>query len=417
MSQKPQNSNGRQPPRPQNLPRGVVSGRYQNNQQPITMPSRQPNTKSPHGVGVALTVLGIIGMVLSGFAIAGAIGNVLVDMFSPDSWMYMHSVQMLISSSVVFGGFGCVTAAGRTLRLRGLRLKRYKGIIGKRTYCKLEELVPAVSRPVSWVRRDIRKMIDKQYFGPAFMDSEQNSLILGQETYQHYLHAEEEQKRRAQAEHELMTRKTGNDTVDDLRKQGGKWLRELREANVAIQDERVSTKISKLEGISSQIFDYVAEHPQKLPDIRKFMDYYLPTTLKLLRAYDQFEEQPVQGENIRKARLDIDQALTTIHTAFANLLDQLFQDEALDVSADITVLATLMAQEGLTAGEFTMPINENADNEQNTRSQPSPQEYSIPSEKPEPVPMGNARQIQQDISSAVRHLDDEDPDAPIELKL
>lgn len=125
----------------------------------------------------------------------------------------------------------------------------------------------------------------------------------------------------------------------------------------------------------------------------------------------------MQGENIRKARLDIDQALTTIHTAFANLLDQLFQDEALDVSADITVLATLMAQEGLTAGEFTMPINENADGEQNIQSQPSPQEYSIPSEKPEPVPMGNARQVQQDISRAVRHLDDEDPDAPIELKL
>ena len=96
------------------------------------------------------------------------------------------------------------------------------------------------------------------------------------------------------------------------------------------------------------------EHPEKLPDIRKLMNYYLPTTLKLLDAYEEFDSQPVQGENIKTAKQQIEQTLDTINIAFENLLDKLFTDEVLDVSSDISVLETMLKQEGLTGSEFDL---------------------------------------------------------------
>ena len=96
----------------------------------------------------------------------------------------------------------------------------------------------------------------------------------------------------------------------------------------------------------------VQEHPEKLPDIRRLMNYYLPTTLKLLNVYEEFDSQPVQGENIRSAKQQIEATLDTINVAFENLLDKLFTDEVLDVSSDITVLETMLKQEGLTGSEF-----------------------------------------------------------------
>ena len=82
------------------------------------------------------------------------------------------------------------------------------------------------------------------------------------------------------------------------------------------------------------------------------MDYYLPTTMKLLEAYEELDAQPVQGENIRNTKQEILDILDTVNTAFASLLDSLFQNDAIDISADISVLKTMLAQEGLTNQEF-----------------------------------------------------------------
>ena len=82
------------------------------------------------------------------------------------------------------------------------------------------------------------------------------------------------------------------------------------------------------------------------------MQYYLPTTLKLLKAYREFDGQPVQGENVTKVKAEISDTLDTINTAFENLLDSLFQDDVMDISTDISVLETMLAQEGLTEDAF-----------------------------------------------------------------
>lgn len=82
------------------------------------------------------------------------------------------------------------------------------------------------------------------------------------------------------------------------------------------------------------------------------MNYYLPTTVKLVISYQEFENQPVQGENIRNTKQEILDILDTVNNAFASLLDSLFQNDAIDISADISVLKTMLAQEGLTNQEF-----------------------------------------------------------------
>ena len=78
------------------------------------------------------------------------------------------------------------------------------------------------------------------------------------------------------------------------------------------------------------------------------MDYYLPTTVKLLDAYEELDRQPVQGENIRNGKQEIEKTLDTLNLAFEKLLDSLFEDTAWDVATDISVLQTMLAQEGLT---------------------------------------------------------------------
>ena len=98
---------------------------------------------------------------------------------------------------------------------------------------------------------------------------------------------------------------------------------------------------------ADRIFDRVEENPQSVSDIRKLMEYYLPTTIKLLEAYEQLDRQPVDGENIQTAKREIEATLDTLNTAFEKLLDDLFQDTMWDVSSDISVLNTMLAQEGL----------------------------------------------------------------------
>ena len=96
-----------------------------------------------------------------------------------------------------------------------------------------------------------------------------------------------------------------------------------------------------------RIFDRVEEHPESAGDIRKLMDYYLPTAIKLLEAYEQLDKQPIDGENIRSSKMEIENALDTLNEAFEKILDDLFLETAWDVSSDISVLNTMLAQEGL----------------------------------------------------------------------
>lgn len=157
--------------------------------------------------------------------------------------------------------------------------------------------------------------------------------------------------------------KTGEGTEllenDPVRKQlkiaveeGNEYIRRIREINDDIPGEEISNKLYRLERICTKIFEYVEDNPEKLPDIRKFMSYYLPTTLKLVQTYHEFSEQPVQGENINTTKKEIEEMLDNINQAFEKMFDKMFEDDAMDISTDISVLSMMLAQEGLLEDEF-----------------------------------------------------------------
>lgn len=140
--------------------------------------------------------------------------------------------------------------------------------------------------------------------------------------------------------------RTGNPEVDKIIDEGNDYLKKLRAANDAIPDQSMSEDISRMEKASADIFRFIEAHPEKASQIRKFMNYYLPTTLKLLNSYQRLSAQSAKGENITSTMFNIAGMMHTVADAFEKQLDSLFTDEAMDVSADISVFETLLKQEG-----------------------------------------------------------------------
>lgn len=145
---------------------------------------------------------------------------------------------------------------------------------------------------------------------------------------------------------------TGNKELDALIAERDRAVSEMRRLNDAIKDPKISEQISHLEATTGKIVDAVVDKPAKLPQLRRFMNYYLPTTLKLLNAYDRMDATGVSGTNIDGTKGKIGDMMDTICAAFDKQLDSLYGEEALDISTDITVLENMLAQEGL--GGMTM---------------------------------------------------------------
>ncbi len=140
--------------------------------------------------------------------------------------------------------------------------------------------------------------------------------------------------------------------VQKLLQERERAVSEMRRLNDSIKDEKISAQIDHLEEVTGKIIDQVVAQPKKRPQIRRFLDYYLPTTLKLLNAYDRMAAAGVNGENISVTKEKIEDMMDTIVRAFDKQLDGLFGEEALDVSTDITVMEDLLAREGLAGGQI-----------------------------------------------------------------
>ena len=159
----------------------------------------------------------------------------------------------------------------------------------------------------------------------------------------------------------LQPASTGNPELDKMIRDGALAVEEMKRLDENIEDEKISQAIRELERTSQAIFQQVREAPEKLPQIRRVMDYYLPTTLKLLNAYDRMSSVGVGGENIDGTKERVEAIMDTIVAAFDKQLDGLFGAEALDVSADITVLETMLAREGLAGDQMKAETTKNAD--------------------------------------------------------
>ena len=258
-----------------------------------------------------------------------------------------------IAAPLVFGvgslGVGGFLLSGGIRSLGKVsRYKVYLKTLDQKTHIALEKLARSVGKPVKFVRKELRGMIDEGLFLEGHLDKEENNLITSDETYQHYEASRLELEKQAEQARSAVSPK-----VQEVLDRGNAYLREIRRCNDEIPGDEISAKISRMESIVRKIIERAEAHPEIIPDLKKLMDYYLPMTIKLLNAYADMDRQPIQGETIQASKKEIDDTLDTLNLAFEKLLDSVFQDTAMDVSSDISVLQTLLAQEGLTGDDFS----------------------------------------------------------------
>ena len=130
--------------------------------------------------------------------------------------------------------------------------------------------------------------------------------------------------------------------------QGKRAIADIRRLNDEITDERISAQIALIERLTAQIFDCVRKNPKKLSQIRQFLNYYLPTTIKLMEQYVTLQNQSLKTENITEGMQKIEDLLDKVIIAFQRQLDALFEADVVDITADIRVMEQMMASEGLT---------------------------------------------------------------------
>ena len=178
--------------------------------------------------------------------------------------------------------------------------------------------------------------------------------------YQQYLLAQESMKQREEREarkkaeeEKIYSNPHMTEESRQLLKEGRSYIQHIRECNDAIPGEEISAKLYRLEEIMTRIFNQVEKQPQLAADLRKFMNYYLPTTAKLVEAYKELDAQPVEGENISRTKKEIEETLDTINEAFEKLLDSFFEEKAWDISSDINVMKSMLKQDGMTDRDFS----------------------------------------------------------------
>ena len=256
----------------------------------------------------------------------------------------------------------------------------YARVIGTKEYFSIEEVASASGVEPDQVRKDMKELRDQGIVPYLTMDRNQSTVMLSERMAQEYEKAEqarvqrekaellqrqqeerqreEEERAAREAQKSKSRRKEEKDTdsgdnaqeseIDALIREGNASIRTIREINDRIPDDyEMSNKLYRLENTMKGIFERVRKEPARAKDIRKLMNYYLPTTIKLLKAYAELYEQPSGGENVEDSKRQIEAAMDTINDAFENLLDDLFQDQAWDIASDINVMKTMMAQDGL----------------------------------------------------------------------
>ena len=201
-------------------------------------------------------------------------------------------------------------------------------------------------------------MIGKGMFREGHLDDQTTTLMVTDGTYQQY---QQSVQARTEREHqEQLIRTVGPDEnatpltseAIAMLQRGQAYLTKIRTSNEEIPDPIVSQKLEQTELILQNIFERAQEHPEVIPDLEQLMNYYLPVTVKLLDAYEELDKQSIQSENIQASKQEIAETLDTLNTAFEKLLDSKFKDTTWDVSTDITVLHTVLAQEGLVDDPF-----------------------------------------------------------------
>ena len=277
-----------------------------------------------------LTLAGAIMSAIFGFAsITSVTSNLWI---LPDVAWYLEQIVPILC---FFGaGLGCLWAGLR--RQRQVRTFRsYLAMVGNRDAVSISALSSAVGAPPAKVRDTLEDMLDDGFFPLAYLDYGNDRLVLTSDGVAEPPPKEEEKEPEQAPE-------------DDL--QNG-VLEEIRTINREIENPKLNQQIDRIGAITAKVFEYQRSHPQKSAQLHSFLNYYLPTTLKILRAYARLEDQEVEGENITAAMERIENMMDKVVEGFEKQLDQLFQGDALDITTDVEVLERMLEKDGLSSGD------------------------------------------------------------------
>lgn len=308
------------------------------------------NTTGARAAGIVLDITGGVlaagfGCTVLGLLLAGALSG-----FSVTYLVLSLIFFLLAASGAVMLGWGM------SIRRMEKRFRRILQGMDCREYYNVEELAALIGRPEEKTARELGKMTARGWFRQGHFDETGKCFITSDRMYQEYVRLNSQRKAEAARFEERRRQevKRAEDMNSRLSpearrviEEGDDFVRKIRLCNDNIPGEEISAKISHMEMIVDRIFDRVEQNPEEIPEIRRLMEYYLPTTIKLLEAYQELDAQPVAGENIQTSKREIEATLDTLNDAFEKILDDLFHRTAWDVSSDISVLNTLLAQEGL----------------------------------------------------------------------
>lgn len=317
--------------------------------QQVQLPKVYGRTGGTMALGIVSLVFGILGIV--GFSIAGLV--TLIFAIIGESFWQIGGIISTAIMALFLGGSIFLTVKGNGWVQLVNRFNKYKTIIGTKMYAAVQELADKTGNKLTFVRKDLRKMIKKGFFLQGRMDANASCLMVSDEAYKLYLQAQqqyqlrEQEKKRKEAEGEAIP-----ENVRQIIAEGERFIQKIKASNDAIPGVEISRKISYMENIVQKIFQRVQQKPQLAGDVKKLMSYYLPTTIKLLEAYEELDAQPIQGPNIQNSKKEIEDTMDTLNTAFEKILDDFYQDTAWDISSDISVLETMLAQEGLMKSDF-----------------------------------------------------------------
>lgn len=282
------------------------------------------------------------------------------------AWKLLGTLEMigyaspfsLIKNLVIFGGILGIGIyqflKGKNFVNRADRYTRYMKLLEHKQYASIEELAGAVAKNAKTVIKDLEFMIEQKWFLEGRFDDRKSQFMLTDKVYENYKQMEQGRLLKEQEEQEKQ--RIESDPVrrelSQLLSEGNRYVKEIRRLNDEIIGEDISSQLDKIEEIVASIFEIVKRKPEKMPELRKLMQYYLPMTIKVVTSYRDFENERVPSEQLEESKVEIKETLDKVQVAFVALREKLFREDVLDVSTDLDVLEAMMSQEGLIEDEF-----------------------------------------------------------------
>ena len=296
---------------------------------------RSPRQGKPVNLdrGKGLTIWGIVLAVVFGIALTGFPAVAMGSGF-------LNALAVMSPVIGFFGGGLAMIWAGTQRTKKSKRFRKYLALIGKRESISITTLAQAMPVSVHKACDDLQDMLDSGVLEKGYLDMSTGRLILSDEGLQEEAPPAPEPEEAAGEPEEEALDMTDDDAV----------LGAIRKLNDDIDDEVMSQKIDRIGEITGKIFAYQKQNPNRAGQLRSFLSYYLPTTLKILKAYARMEEQGVEGENIRSAKARIEGMMDKVVEGFEKQLDRLFQDDAMDIATDVQVLERMLEKDGLSGG-------------------------------------------------------------------